>query len=44
MVIGFLLRGETLSRPRRTQTEHHPFQESARPMSDMRHVDSPEVE
>jgi hypothetical protein len=34
-VIGFLLRGETLSKPSR-HNEHHPFQESARPISDIR--------
>ena len=34
-VVGFLMRGETLSKRERT-TEHHPFQESARPHTDIR--------
>jgi len=33
-VIGFLLRGQTLSKPQK-KTEHHPFQESTARMNDM---------
>lgn len=35
VVIGFLLRGQTLSKPQK-KTEHHPFQESTARMSDVR--------
>jgi hypothetical protein len=39
-LLGFLLRGQTISKPQK-KTEHHTFQESTRPMSDV-HV-TPEV-
>ena len=40
-IIGFLLRGQTLSKPQK-KTEHHPFQESAR-MNEIRHVEAAET-
>ena len=38
-VIGFLLRGQTFSKPHNKKTDHHPFQENTARMSD---VHSPE--
>ncbi len=35
-VVGFLQRGEMLRTPRKSSTEHHPFQENTRPMDDVR--------
>lgn len=36
-VVGFMMRGQTLSKPA-AKTDHHPFQESARPQNDIRPV------
>ena len=40
-VVGFLQRGETLRTPEKSDTEHHPFKDSARP-SDTARMSEPE--
>ena len=42
-VVGFLMRGEELSKTHHRTNEHHPFQESARRMSDVHAVESTDI-